>query len=123
MTSLTEKALILQREICCRSLLELEGFNVYHVFDVFFIDMYMCLRTRKRFPYNGTLSTKDWLSDVSIAHSSGCTYTENISSVFGAKIPFSNLSGLVWTWPMSNRENTFPVFSDCSSFNKTKEGV
>ena len=26
-------------------------------------------------------------------------WTENILSVFGAKTPFSNLSGLVWTRP------------------------
>ena len=28
-------------------------------------------------------------------------WTENILSVFGAKTPFSNLSGLVWTGPQS----------------------
>ena len=29
-------------------------------------------------------------------------WTENILSVFGAKTPFSNVSGLVWTGPKSS---------------------
>ena len=33
-------------------------------------------------------------------------WTENILSVFGAKTPFSNLSGLVWTGPMTTRVPT-----------------
>ena len=37
--------------------------------------------------------------------------TENILSVFGAKSPFSNLSGLVWTGPRSHHSCVFRQYT------------